>query len=85
MNTIETPQNHTEEATPPMVGAADAPPAGVPPPRKNGKNRKRLAIVAGIAVLCLLAYWQVQTIQRLFDGLLPYAPVLFPSLIALVH
>jgi hypothetical protein len=41
-------------------------------------------LAAVIAVLCVLAYWQVQTIQRLlFEGLLAYAPVLVPSLIAL--
>lgn len=88
MSTIETPQNHAQEAAPPQLGEAAAvaavvPEPKIPQPRKIRKNQKRLAIGAGIAVLCLLAYWQFQTIRRLFDGLLPYAPVLFPSLIAL--
>ena len=47
------------------------------------KNRKRLAVVAGAILICLLAYWQVRIFRRLFNGLLPYAPVVFPSLIAL--
>jgi hypothetical protein len=82
----ETPQNHTEGAPSPQIGEGPAPPgevSEVPPPRRSGnrrKNGKRIAIGVGIATLCLLAYWQV---RRLFDGLLPYAPVLFPSMIAL--
>jgi hypothetical protein len=74
--TIEPPQNHTEEA-------ALVPQTEVPSPRKNRKNRRRLAIGGGGAIICLLAYWQVRIFRGLFNGLLPYALVVFPSFIAL--
>jgi hypothetical protein len=58
MNTIEPPQNHAQEAVPPQLGEAAAAAAvvsepKVPQPRKTRKNRKRLAIGSGIAVLLI--------------------------------
>jgi hypothetical protein len=45
--------------------------------------RRVLAFGAIGIALCALGYWQIRIIRGLFNSLLPYAPVLFPSLIAL--
>lgn len=84
MNTMETPQNHRKEAASPPIGkipnaTAPVPEAEALPPRTK---RRRLVIGAGVAIICLLAYWQMRIFRGLFNGLLPYAPVVFPSLIA---
>jgi hypothetical protein len=65
---------------------AAAPPQ-LPPPEPESPRPRRIRRILtlgaiGIAI-CALGYWQIRIIRGLFNSLLPYAPIIFPSLIAL--
>ena len=41
---------------------------------------RRVLILGAIGIaLCALGYWQIRIIRGLFNSLLPYTPVVFPS------
>src|SRR5271170_3411052 len=61
---------------------SSAPPA-LSPVAQPWKKRKTIAIALVAGVVCLLAYWKFATLRFVFIALLPYAPVIIPSLVAL--
>ena len=59
----------------------------LPPLEPGGPRPRRIWPIltlgaVGIA-FCALGYWQILIIRSLFNSLLPYAPIIFPGLIAL--
>ena len=76
---------HTVVATP--GEAIAAPPRPLPPPEPETPRPRHVCRVLTFGVvgvaLCALGYGQIHSIRALFNSLLPYAPVVFPSLIAL--
>jgi hypothetical protein len=66
-------------------GSTPAPPPS-PPTRettRRGRQWRIIASTAAVIMICGIAYWRIRIIRGLFNSLLPYAPVIFPSLIAL--
>ena len=85
------PEPAEEHGARPVVGApseaiADAlpqAPSGEPVPPRSRRAKRILTIGAIGLALCILAYWQIRSMRGLFNSALPYAPTVFPSLIAL--
>jgi hypothetical protein len=56
------------------------PPMKAWPPFHKGRL---IGLAAVVLAICAIAVWQIGIIRRLFGSMLPYAPVIFPSVIAL--
>jgi hypothetical protein len=92
MNTVQTmPEPAEEQGAGPVIELPGEPVAAAPPelpplePVTSRPRRVQRIVILGIIgiSLCALGYWQIRIIRGLFNSVLPYAPVVLPSLIAL--